>query len=208
MTCACIPNGQRPLWQSVIRSRSSMSGMLFVALALGAPGCVAAQTYKADLAVTFDGERSVKANTQQDFWLTGGSLELGTKLYKGIGVALNVTGSTADSIGSSGIPLSLVTVTVGPRYRWHSDHRLSVYGEGLVGEADGFRSFFPTAAGGTSSSNSLAVQVGGGLDYRPLKRFSVRLLDASWVRTQLPNATDTQQNILRLGAGLVLRFGH
>jgi len=99
-------------------------------------------------AVTFDEECSLKAGTEQSFWLTGGALEIGATLYKGLGIALNVTGSTASSIGSSGIPVSLVTVTAGPRYRWHADHRISVYGEGLVGEADGSRSFFPTSAAG------------------------------------------------------------
>jgi uncharacterized RmlC-like cupin family protein len=75
-------------------------------------------------------------------------VEISGGTSKGLGIALNVTRSTASSIGSSGIPVSLVTVTAGPRYRWHADHRISVYGEGLVGEADGFRSFFPTSAAG------------------------------------------------------------
>lgn len=39
-------------------------------------------------------------------------------------------------------------------------------------------------------------------------RFDIRLLDAGWLRTQFPNGTDNIQNILRLGLGIVVRFGH
>ncbi len=101
----------------------------------------------------------------------------------------------------------MVTAVFGPRYRWHDGHRLSVYGEGLLGEDDAFRSLFPTPSGADASAGSLALQVGGGLDLKLGKRLAVRALDAAWVRTQLPNSTNNRQNSLRLGAGLVLRFG-
>jgi hypothetical protein len=65
--------------------------------------------------------------------------------------------------------------------------------------------FLPTAPG---AANGLAAQVGGGTDYRLSDRFAIRILDAEWSRTQLPNGTDNVQNALRLGAGIVLRFAH
>ena len=104
------------------------------------------------------------------------------------------------------LPLSLVTVTFGPRYRWHANHALSVYGEALVGQANGFRSVFPGISGATNASNSLAMQFGGGIDLRVKQHFAIRALDAAYVRTELPNGTDNIQNTLRLGAGLVFRF--
>lgn len=216
MTCAYQPKVRNLTPASALSPRSLAAfGVLIFAISAAAPICLQAQapappapSTRVDLAPTFNEERSLKAGTEQSFWLTGGALEIGANLYKGLGVALNVTGSTATSIGSSGVPVSLVTVAAGPRYRWHADRRISVYGEGLAGEASGFRSFFPTSAGGQTSSNSLAVQVGGGVDVNLNKRFAARFLEASYVRTILPNATDTQQNILRVGAGIVLRFGH
>ena len=63
-------------------------------------------------------------------------------------------------------------------------------------------------AGLQTSANSFAAQVGGGIDYRLANRFAIRVLDAAWSRTQLPNSTDNVQNNLRLGAGVVLRFAH
>jgi hypothetical protein len=161
---------------------------------------------KLDLAATYSAERSLKANTSQNFWMQGGSVELGANVWQGLGIAADITGMHTSSIGVGGVPLSLVTVTLGPRYRWHADHRLSIYGEGLIGEADGFRSLFPASAGQQQQANGFASQVGGGIDYRLSGRFALRALDAAWFRTQLPNSTDNVQNTLRLGAWIVLRF--
>ena len=161
---------------------------------------------KLDLAVTYTAEHSLKANTSQNFWMQGASVELGAIVLHGLGIAASVSGTHAGSIGTSGVPLSLVTVTFGPRYRWHADHRISIYGEGLIGEANGFRSLFPSTAGQQTEANSFASQVGGGIDYRLSNRFAIRALDAAWSRTQLPNSTDNVQNTLRLGAGVVVRF--
>ena len=160
-----------------------------------------------DLGVTYVAERSLKADSSQNFWTQGGSIELGANVWHGWGIAANITGTHTGSIGSSAIPLSLVTATFGPRYRWHADGRLSLYGEGLIGEANGFHSLLPTIAGSQSSANGFSAQVGGGVDYSLSNRFALRLLDAAWSRTQLPNGTDNVQNNLRLAAGVVLRFG-
>ena len=35
---------------------------------------------------------------------------------------------------------------------------------------------------------------------------AVRALDAAWLRTQLPNATTSAQDNVRLGAGAVFKF--
>lgn len=155
---------------------------------------------------TYSAGRSLKSNTSQNLRMQGGSVELGTNIWHGLGIAADVTGAHANSIGAGGVPLSLVTATFGPRYRWRADQRIAIYGEGLIGEANGFLSLFPTKAGQQSEANSLASQVGGGIDYRLSDRFAIRMLDAAWSRTQLPNSTDNVQNTLRLSAGIVLRF--
>ena len=189
--------------------RIALCMLLFSAAGtLHAQALAQAQPLRLDLAATYTAERSLKANTSQNFWLQGGSIQLGADVYRGWGIAADVTGTHAGSIGASGIPLSLVTETFGPRYRWHADRRLSLYGEGLVGEANGFRSIFPTPRGSQPEANSLATQVGGGIDYRLSNRLAIRCLDAAWSRTQLPNSTNNTQNTLRLTAGIVLRFAH
>jgi hypothetical protein len=167
----------------------------------------AAQSPKIDVAVTFAAERSLRSATPDSFWMQGGSIELGTNSWRGLGIAANVSGMHAGAIGGTSIPLSIVTATFGPRYRWHADHRVSIYGEGLIGEANGFKSLFPTVTGSQTSANGLAAQAGGGVDYRLSQHVAVRVAEAAWQHTQLPNGTNNVQNDLRLGAGIILRFG-
>jgi len=162
---------------------------------------------RADVAISFIGARSLKASTSQDFWMEGGSAELGINLWRGIGVVLDGTGLQTSSIGSSGVPLVLTTVTVGPRYRWHAEHRYSVYGQALIGEASGSDSVFPSTSGATSNASSFAFQADAGLDYKLSRNFSIRAVNVGYLRTKLPNGTNNIQDTLRLGAGLVFRFG-
>lgn len=181
---------------------------LGVCLLGGTAASVAQQEPKLDAGVTFIAERSLKANTSQNFWMEGGSIELGANVWKGWGIAADVTGTHTNSVGNSSVPLSMITTTFGPRYRWQANKKWSVYGEGLIGEANVFHTLVPTPSGADTSGNSLAIQVGGGLDYALKQRFAIRLLDAGWIRTQVPNSTNSVQNTLRLGAGVVVRFGH
>lgn len=159
-----------------------------------------------DLAISYQSQRSLKAATGQNFWMQGGRVELGADVSHGWGAAAEVAGSHAGSIGTGGVPLSLLTATLGPRYRWHSGHRSSVYGEAMIGEANGFHSLFPAGAGSLTSSNSFALQAGGGADFQLSERFALRVSSA-WLRTQFPNATDNVQNNLRAGAGIAIRLG-
>lgn len=183
------------------------SSLVLVTLLLGSTMTLHAQREpQLDLAVTYMVEHSLKASTEQPFWMEGGSIQLGANAFRGWGIAADVTGTHSSSIGQSGIPVSLVTATFGPRYRWHAEKKLSIYGEGLAGEANGFKSLYPTPFGAQSSANGLALQIGGGVDYKFKKHVAVRLLDVAWMRTQLPNASNNVQNILRVGAGIVIRF--
>jgi hypothetical protein len=127
-----------------------------------------------------------------------------------------VEGLHAGASSANGEPLSLVTAVFGPRYTIEMrSHRYAIFGEALAGESNGFHSLFsegsgPVGAvnvGTTSSSNALAVDVGGGMDMRLNHHFAVRLFRASYLRTQFPNTTTNIQNSLSLGAGLVMRFG-
>jgi hypothetical protein len=51
------------------------------------------------------------------------------------------------------------------------------------------------------------VQAGGGIDLGLSRHIALRLIEANWLRTQLPNGTTNGQNNLVLGTGVVMRFG-
>jgi hypothetical protein len=168
-----------------------------------------------DLAVTYDALHTDHI-TSQSFWMQGGAVELGAQFYRGVGIVARVEGDHAGDNSTTAEPLSLVTTVFGPRYTAQTRrHRYALFGEGLVGIANGFHSLFSEGsgsvgsvnAGTTSSSNALAVDIGGGLDVRLNHRFALRALRASYLRTQFPNTTTNVQNSLSLSAGLVVRFG-
>jgi hypothetical protein len=137
--------------------------------------------------------------------MQGGAAQIHGRFYSGLGVVADVAGAHIANINSSGVGLDLVTATFGPRYTW-SRPRFSVYGQGLVGEAIGFNSIFPNPTGAMTSVNSLAVKAGGGVNVHLAPHFALRLVEADYLRTQLPNSTNDAQNNLTLGAGVILCF--
>lgn len=160
------------------------------------------------VAVTYVADDAGLNTGSSKFWMQGGSVELSTQAYRGLGMVANVTGLHIANSGA-GVPLNLVTTTFGPRYTWQrnakksSGRSLSLFGEGLVGEAHGFGNLFPSPSGATSDALSLAVQVGGGVDMGLARHVSLRLVQANWLRTQMPNATTNVQNNLQFGVGIV-----
>jgi hypothetical protein len=195
-----------------ILSRTALLAALLVTSVAGAQNLRDAPI---DLAVTYDAPHTNHI-TAQSFWMQGGAVELGAQAYRGLGIVARVEGLHAGTNSTTGEPLSLVTTVFGPRYTVQTrSHRYALFGEGLVGIANGFHSLFSEGsgpvgsvnAGTTSSSNALAVDVGGGLDVRLNHRFAIRAIRASYLRTQFPNTTTNVQNSLSLGAGLVMRFG-
>ena len=50
------------------------------------------------------------------------------------------------------------------------------------------------------------LKAGGGMNLNLKPHLALRLFEADYLRTQLPNSTNNAQNNLQLGAGLVLRF--
>ncbi len=168
-------------------------------------GQTPAPKHELDLAVTYLSERS-NITPGNFFWRQGGTFELSAEVYRGLGIAVNIAGAEANNIQGTGIGLDTLTTTVGPRYTWHQrSGRLSVFGQGLVGESHGWNSFFPQSGGAVSTADVLALQVGGGVDVRVGHHLALRPIQADWIRTQFPNATTNVQNNLRLGAGVVLR---
>jgi hypothetical protein len=164
-----------------------------------------------DLAVTYTAQYS-NLVSDPTFWHQGGSIELSTQTYCGFGIAANIAGTQIGNAANSGVGLSMVTAAFGPRYTWYRPlggarkKSLAIFGQGLIGEAHGFNSYFPTAAGSLTDYNSFALQVGGGVDIGLSRHFAVRAVQADWLRTQFPNSTTNIQNTFRIGAGVVLRF--
>ncbi len=171
-----------------------------------APAAPARLQYPLEVSATYSATLS-DVVTGSSFWMQGGAVELHGQFYRGLGVVAEVAGAHSSNINSSGVGLDMVTATFGPRYTWSPAHRkYALFGQALVGVANGFNSVFPTPAGATGSNTSAAFEVGGGMNVALAPRIALRAVQANWLRTQLPNSTTNVQNNLELGAGFVFRF--
>jgi hypothetical protein len=135
--------------------------------------------------------------------------------HRGLGVAVNLTGGHASNI-ASGVDLDKVSFMMGPRYthpfkNWFG-HDLGqpgggrIFGEGLIGGVHSFNTVVPTAAGAAGAASSFVFQVGGGMDLPLRKAIGIRLFEADYVRSTLPNSGNSTQSDLRLAAGISFHF--
>jgi hypothetical protein len=119
---------------------------------------------------------------------------------------LQIVGDTSYSfVTVSGTKNVLYGNHYGPRYYYHARNRWSLtpFAEAFVG---GSRSDTTVSGAGgyTSSQNCISFKVGGGIDFRPSRRWEIRLFDVDYYRTSF--GTNAHQNNYWASAGIVLRL--
>jgi outer membrane immunogenic protein len=169
-----------------------------------------------DLAVTYAAERAQLAPGNCGcFWLRGGGADAGLNLWSGLGVAISVTGDHLSNY-AAGLDVNKVAIMSGPRYTYSGwalgkgstkERHVQVFGQGLFGGVQAFNGAFPSASGLRTTADSFALETGGGVGLFFSRGFGVRLFEADYVRTKLPNNYSNTQNDLRLSAGLSYHFG-
>ena len=153
-----------------------------------------------DLAVTYSLERSELAPGDCGcFWLQGGGVDAAVTFWKGLGVAASFTGGHAANI-APGVDVNKIAFAAGHAAAT-DQRRLQIFGQGLFGGVHGFDGLYPVTSGVTSSAGSLAIEAGGGVNLFLTKNLGVRLLEAEYVRTELPNNASNTQNDMRLSFG-------
>ena len=159
-----------------------------------------------EVALTYNSTMT-NVTTSSTFWMQGGSVQVSSRVWGNLGIAGDVVALHTGNVNNSGVALDLISYTAGPRYTWKPSHsNFTCFGEALGGVAHGANSIFPTGNHIDSSSNSIALQLGGGGNLQVSRHFIVRVVQADWLRTQLPNATTDVQNNLLLGTGIAYRF--
>jgi hypothetical protein len=155
--------------------------------------------------------------------LNGGSASLALNFNRFIALAadfggygdsqLLLTGTGANqprTVNSSG---TAFTYVFGPRFTLLKDKRISFFAQVLGG---GVHASAVTVANCATSctplpaQNALAMTGGGGVDIRLTHRISLRPVQAEYMLTRfaaVPTGGTSNQNDLRLSAGLVFRFG-
>jgi hypothetical protein len=140
------------------------------------------------------------------FYMQGGRAEVGFPVFRWVSGVAEVGGGYADHINSFGDGVARMTYLFGPRVTHKARHRTTVFAQTLFGGAHGFDGYFPTATSSSSSANSFAISAGGGVDLNLSNHLGIRVLQADYLYTKLPNAAGDRQNNLRLGTGIVIRI--
>jgi len=167
--------------------------------------------FRAELAVDYSFLRSnAPPGGCGCFNLNGGGAAFAWKVKPTqFALVADVTVAHAGAISNSGESLTLSTFTAGMRYMPLIGHtRLKPYGQLLAGIAHSNGSLVEGSNPGAANAGAaFAANFGGGLDLRANHRFSLRLVEADYLLTTFDNGTNNHQNNLRLGAGIVVRFG-
>jgi peptidoglycan-associated lipoprotein len=178
--------------------------------------CVPAQTVKPPaspitVAFTYSPQRSIVTGSGAGFWIEQSAADAAFPLLRNFSVAADIAGGHSGATTSSGVSLDLFTFVAGPRYtipamHHHQASRASIFLESLMGVAHGSNSLFPASGGAVTSGSSFALLTGGGVDLALRSHIGLRLIQADYARTALPNGAANVQNSLRIGAGLVIKF--
>lgn len=159
-----------------------------------------------EIAFTYDATNSLQTAGPR-FWMQGGGAQIHGQFYRGWGTVADISGAHIADINSTTVGLDLVTVALGPRYTWAPEHaRYSVFAQVLAGEAWATNGVFPNPGGPATTANSAAVKAGGGLNVSFTSHLVLRVLEADYLRTQLPNSSSNVQNSLQLCSGIVFRL--
>lgn len=141
------------------------------------------------------------------FLLNGGSSEGMFHVWNNVAAVAEVSGNRTAQIPNSQQGLSLITYMAGPRYSFRTTRLLTTYGQFLIGGVHGFDSYFPRNDNQpTGAADSLAFAPGGGVEVGVKDWLSVRIVEAEYLVTHLPNNVNDHQNNLRISSGIVFRF--
>jgi hypothetical protein len=168
-----------------------------------------------DLGATYSPERAQLVPGSCCFWLQGGGADATVTFWRGFGIATGLTGEHVSNY-APGMDVNKFACLAGPRYTYtawagHSGTadrpRAQLFGQGLFGGVHAFNGVFPISSGTTPTANSFALQAGSGIDLLLTKHIGVRLVEADYVRTALPNSAANIQDDLRLAFGVTYRVG-
>jgi peptidoglycan-associated lipoprotein len=183
------------------------------AKAVSSDNAAAAGTFDLGLTYTYKLAK-LSSTTGWFFGVQGASVDgvywLGPKAYN-LGLAFDLNGETATNIRPN-VNLSQISFVAGPRYtlwQYKAPGRLSginVYGQGLVGFVNAFNSVFPTGTAVTTGASSFALQTGGGVNMPLNNKWGLRLFEADYVYTRLPNSSSNYQGDIRFSGGVTYHF--
>jgi outer membrane immunogenic protein len=157
----------------------------------------------------FAGYSYLRANPDttglSSFSMNGGSAALSYNANHWFSGVADFGGYHANNILGTGVDGTLSTYLFGPRVSYRRDSRVTPFGQVLFGVAHIGGN---NGLGFSSSNNSFAMTVGGGVDIRLSDRFSVRPVQVEYLLTHFNELGlgAQNQNNLRFSTGIVFHF--
>jgi hypothetical protein len=171
----------------------------------------------ADLGFTYTQERTkiVGGSPHDYFHLRGATVDYAYTLWHGVGVDFAGQGLAITNLESQ-IDIRQITILAGPRYTLNYGHitptawgrHTGIFGEGKIGYTFATSGLYPVNGVLQNHASGLTYQAGGGVNVHIYHRFDLRLFEADYVLTKLPNGTNNEQRTLRLATGINFHFGN
>jgi opacity protein-like surface antigen len=142
------------------------------------------------------------------FSLNGGSASVAYNVNGWLSGVADFGGYNNGNILGTGVNGTLSTYMFGPRITYRHLGRFTPFGQVLFGVAHASGSLSGSTTTVTTSDNSFAMSVGGGVDYRVTRHFSIRPLQVDYLLTRFSETGvgSQSQNNLRASTGIVFHF--
>jgi hypothetical protein len=186
--------------------RSFLLATIF--LFAGSTAAVAQESYKGDVAATYEWVRANAGPGQCGcFGMNGGGLSASWNFHDRWSLVADISAQNANRAPTAGSSLTLVSYLAGARYRlpqpwFEGKHKPEPFAQVLVGATH--------AGGGVAGvgdgSYQFASRIGGGVDVPLSSRFAVRIVQVDYYLTTFANSTNDHQNNLLVAAGFVFHW--
>ena len=157
---------------------------------------------QADFAATY-GVLRTNLVGGDDFYMKEGTVQVQKPVWRYLGAVGEFSRATG---GVNNLHFDLLVFGGGPRVTV-SNRKIALFAQGLAGQAFDLDNSYLSSTSSDKHNGSLAIQAGGGVDWRLSRFFSIRLAQVSWMRTQLSNGGSNTQDSVLLNSGIVFHSG-
>jgi hypothetical protein len=184
--------------ESVARFLGLLTSIVLVLSCFAAAQDHSAQDHsKVDIFGGYQFTHVALGNNFNGFNLNGWNASVSGYFNKYFGISADFSGGGYASL--FGVNTKVYPYLLGPTARFPKHTKMTPFGHVLIGGAH----LTASSLGLSGSANSFSWAMGGGLDVYVNPRFSVRLAEADWLRTQFADST---QSNFRCTGGVVIKF--
>jgi len=173
-----------------------------VLICFGLASAAWAQQVQASASYLYQGSNQVPGATNW-FGANGGRADVSFGNWHRLGAVAEIAGASTSN-------LTTFTYMAGPRRSIAlgrlEKRKVSAFAQILMGGVHASDGLFPSGTTIKSSADAFALSAGGGLEVGISHRVSLRMIQADYLYTRLPNLFDDYESNFRLGAGIAFRL--